>query len=158
MSVEDINAVVIVGRLTRDIDLAYTTNGFPIGNMSIAVNRSVKKGDQWEDKACFYNVTFLGKRAESLAKYLLKGTRVAIEGELDQDRWEKDGQKHEKTKIIVNKIQLLDSKKPEQGSGTTGNSSPPPKREYVDSSGKPVEVAPEDEFEDDLIDYENIPF
>lgn len=154
---EDINAIVIVGRLTRDMDLAYTTSGFPIGNMTIAVNRSIKKGDQWEEKTCFFDLTFLGKRAESLSKYLLKGTKIAIEGELDQDRWEKDGQKHNRVKILVNKIQLLESKKPEQGSGVTSNYTPPPKRQYVDSSGKPVEVAPEDNYDEDRFD-DDVPF
>ena len=106
----DLNQVILVGRLTRDPELKYTTSGTAILGFDIAVNRSVKKGDKWTDEASFFNCTLFGKQAEAVSKYMEKGKQVAISGELTQDRWEKDGQKHSRVKIICNSLQLLGGK------------------------------------------------
>ncbi|MDH7483257.1 MAG: single-stranded DNA-binding protein [Spirochaetales bacterium] len=95
----DINVVVLVGRLTRDSELKYTPSGLPICRFSLAVNRSRKQDEQWVDEPHFFDVEFYGKSAEGLARYLLKGRQVAVQGELRQDRWEKDGQ--QRSKIVV---------------------------------------------------------
>lgn len=107
---EDINRVVLVGRLVRDIELSYTQSGTALGKISIAVNRRVKKGDQWLDEASFFDCVQWGKRAESLAPYLLKGQMVCLDAHLKQDRWEQDGQKRSKVVVEVENIQLLGSK------------------------------------------------
>ena len=106
----DINNVVLCGRLTRDAETKTTTGGLAITNLSLAVNRSVKKNDQWTDEASFFDCTLFGKRGESLSQYLTKGQQVGISGALKQDRWEKDGVKRSKVGIIVDDIQLLGSK------------------------------------------------
>lgn len=62
----DINKTVLVGRLTKDIEIKYTNSGAAIGNLSIAVNRSRKQDDQWVDEASFFDVKIYGKMAESL--------------------------------------------------------------------------------------------
>ena len=103
----DMNTVFLVGNLTRDIELKYTNSGYPIGNMSIASNKRIKNGENWEDKANFFDLKLYGKRAESLQQYLTKGKKIALEGELDQERWETDGQKRSKVIVIVNRLQLL---------------------------------------------------
>lgn len=103
----DINSVTVVGRLTRDAELKYTNSGTAITNMSIAVNRRVKSGDQWKDEASFFDVVLWGKLGEKLSQYLLKGKQIAISGELEQKRWEKDGQKRSKVEIKATSIQLL---------------------------------------------------
>lgn len=103
----DLNNWTGVGRLTRDAELRYTAGGMAILSMSIAINRRVKNGEQWVDEASFFDVEMFGKRGESIAKYLTKGKQVGITGELVQDRWEKDGQKHSKVKIISGDVQLL---------------------------------------------------
>ena len=106
----DNNNVSINGRLVREAELKYASSGTAILKFSIAVNRSVKKGDKWEDEASFFDCTMFGKMAESVNKYLEKGKQVSIIGELVQNHWEKDGEKHSKVEIIVNKLQLLGSK------------------------------------------------
>ena len=106
----DNNVLSINGRLVRESELRFSTSGTAILKFSIAVNRSVKKGDKWEDEASFFDCTFFGKMAESVNKYLEKGKQVSIIGELVQNRWEKDGQKHSKVEIIINRLQLLSSK------------------------------------------------
>lgn len=106
----DINSVCLTGNLTRDMELSYTQGGLAVGKFSIAVNRSVKQGDQWVDEASFFECTLFGKVAESLKQYLIKGKQVAVQGTLKQDRWEKDGQKHSKVSIIVLNLKLLGGK------------------------------------------------
>ena len=110
----DLNKVILVGRLTKDMgDVRYTREQMAIGEISIAVNRSKKVNDQWQDEASFFNCTIFGKAAENLKQYLVKGQQVAIEGSLKQERWEKDGQKFSKVSIQVSNVQLLGSGKKE---------------------------------------------
>ena len=115
----DVNSVVIVGRLTRDAELKYTTGGTAVSKLGIAVNKRVKKGDEWTEQASFFDVTLWGKMAEGLNQYLVKGKQIAIEGELEQERWEKDGQAHSKVTITASNVQLLGGG---QGSGSAGQS------------------------------------
>ena len=103
----DINHVIEIGRLTRDAEVTYTPGGMAVGKISIAVNRRVKKGQDWVDEANYFDVSIFGKQAEGLKPYLTKGKQIAVDGFLKQDRWEKDGQKHSAVKIVANDIQLL---------------------------------------------------
>ena len=130
----DNNSVSINGRLVREAEVKFTQGGTAILKFSIAVNRSVKKGDKWEDEASFFDCTMFGKMAESVSYYLEKGKQVSIIGELVQNRWENDGQKHSKVEIIVNKLQLLGSKddKPERHNADLPNA---PENFKDDSAG-----------------------
>lgn len=119
----DINQVILVGRVTRDAELRYTASGAALCAFAIAVNRRVKKGEQWLDEASFFDLTLWDKQAENLSKYLLKGTQVAVQGELRQDRWEKDGQKMSKVQVFVNNLQLLGSGRA-GGEGSRGPEAP----------------------------------
>jgi single-strand DNA-binding protein len=136
----DINHVVLVGRLTRDAELKYTSNGTAVSNLSIAINRRRKSGDQWTDEANFFNVVVWGRVAEALNPYLLKGKQVGIQGELRQNRWEQDGQPRSRVEISAFNVQLL--------GGRTGGQAPEP--EAADSGGDYSESIPDSEFEDDI--------
>ncbi len=103
----DVNHVILIGRLTRDAELKYTTGGTAVCKFAMAVNARVKQGDSWADEASFFDVTVFGKTAESINRYLVKGKQVAIEGRLKQDRWEKDGQNHSRVVINADNVQLL---------------------------------------------------
>lgn len=107
----DLNSVSVIGRLCKDVDLRFMQNGTAVGNMSVAVNRAVKKGEQWEDEASFFEVTLWGKQAEALKPYLLKGQQVAVQGYLKQSTWEKDGEKRSKVVIIADNLQLVGGKR-----------------------------------------------
>lgn len=107
---EDLNSVFLVGRLTRDMELTHTANGYSIGKLSLAVNRRRKVGEQWEDEASFFDLNLWGKRAESLGRYLLKGTQIAVQGQLRQDRWEQDGQRRSRVVVELSNVQLLGSR------------------------------------------------
>ena len=112
----DINHVNLIGRLTRDLgaderSFAYVGNGqLARANISIAVNRSRKDGDQWTDEVNYFDVTIFGKTAENLKQYLLKGKQIAVDGALKQDRRQKDGQNFSKVSIVANTVQLLGGK------------------------------------------------
>ena len=103
----DINVVVLVGRLVRDSEFKTTTSGSSVCRFSIAVNRRKKSGDSWEDEVNYFDVVLWGKSAENLHKYLDKGRQVSIEGELRQNRWEQDGQTRSKVEIFANNVQLI---------------------------------------------------
>ena len=106
----DVNHVIEIGSLTRDIserDFAYTTGGTARLNLSIAVNRSEKRNGAWQDKVSYFDVTVWGKTAENIKAYLHKGKQIAVDGYLDQQRWEKDGVKYSKVVIIADSVQLL---------------------------------------------------
>ena len=106
----DLNSVIEIGRLTRDIserDFGYTTGGTARLNLSIAVNRSEKRNGAWQDKVSYLDATVWGKTAENIRPYLHKGKQIAIDGYLDQQRWEKDGVKYSKVVIIADNVQLL---------------------------------------------------
>jgi len=104
---QNINKVFLNGGLVRDAELTYTQGGMAIVKFSIAVNTTKKNGDSYEDVPNYFDLTMMGKRAESLNQYLKKGQRVSVDGSLRQDRWEKDGQKHSKVSIIVDNIELI---------------------------------------------------
>ncbi|MGF7108199.1 single-stranded DNA-binding protein [Treponema pedis] len=103
----DINHVVLVGRLTRDAELRYTSSGIAVCNFAIAVNRRRKNGDEWSEETSFFDVVLWGRQGESLNQYLIKGKQVAIDGELRQNRWEQDGQTRSRIEIVANNLQLL---------------------------------------------------
>jgi single-strand DNA-binding protein len=125
---QDINSVVIVGRCTRDAELKFTSSGTAICNFSIASNRSVKRGEKWEDETSFLDLTLWSKQAEGLNKYLTKGQQVVVKGELKQERWERDGQKHSKLTIAVDSVQLIGGKR--ENGGESVSSPPDDRREY----------------------------
>jgi len=103
----DLNHAVLIGRLTRDAELKYTSSGQAVCKFSIAVNRRKKNGDQWEDEANFFDIVVWGRQGESLHPYLVKGKMVGVDGELRQDRWQQEGQNRSKVEIIANYLQLL---------------------------------------------------
>lgn len=109
----DINHVILIGNLTRDVGDGYSvlSNGQAKASISIAVNRSKKSGDQWVDETSYFDITVWGKTAENLRPYFVKGQKIAVEGYLKQDRWEKDGQKFSKVSVVANSVQLLGGKK-----------------------------------------------
>ena len=105
----DINVVVLVGRLTRDCEVRATAGGTSVCRFSVAVNRRKKTGEAWSDEVNYFDVVLWGKSADSLKTYLTKGRQVSIEGELRQNRWEQDGQARTKVEIYANNVQLLSS-------------------------------------------------
>jgi len=104
----DINKVILVGRLTRDAEQSYTQGGLALLKFSMAVNRSRKQGENWVEEANFFDLTVFGRQGEAIAGYMTKGKQVAIEGQLRQNRWQaQDGGKRSKVVIDCSNVQLL---------------------------------------------------
>lgn len=112
---KDLNMCVFVGRLTRDAELKATGGGLTIVSFSLAVNGSEKQGDKWADRPSFFDFAYFGKAAEAVHPYLKKGQQVAVRAEAVQDRWEKDGEKHQRVKFIVQGLHLLGGKRQAEG-------------------------------------------
>lgn len=101
----------MMGRLTRDPEVRYTTGSEPkaIASYSIAVDRRFKRDGQPE--ADFFNCTSFGKQAEFVEKYLHKGTKIVIQGEMQNNNWTgNDGVKHYSDRILVNSVEFAESK------------------------------------------------
>jgi len=111
----DLNSCIFIGRLTRDAERKATTTGMPIVSFSLAVNGSEKQGEKWEDRPSFFDCAYFGKAAEAVHPYLKKGQQVAVTASAIQDRWEKDGEKHQRVKFIVQSLNLLGGKKDQPG-------------------------------------------
>ena len=87
------NRVVLVGNLTRDVDLRYTPSQTAVTDIGLAVNDRVKRNNEWVDETTFVDVTLWGRQAEGANEYLSKCAPVLIEGRLKLDTWEQEGQK-----------------------------------------------------------------
>jgi len=106
------NKVVLVGNLTRDVEIRYSQSGSAVGNVGIATSRKWKTqtGEQ-KDEVMFIDLTFFGRTAEIANQYLRKGSKVLVDGRLQFQQWTaQDGSKRSKHAITVENLQMLDSK------------------------------------------------
>jgi len=106
------NKVVLVGNLTRDVEIRYSQSGSAIGNVGIATSRKWKSqtGEQKEE-VMFIDLTFFGRTAEIANQYLRKGSKVLVDGRLTLQQWTaQDGSKRSKHVVTVESLQMLDSK------------------------------------------------
>ena len=104
------NKVFLVGRLTRDPELRYTASNLATMRTAIAVDRQfVREGE--ERGADFINLVAFGQRAETMKKYLAKGSQIAVDGRIQTGSYDgQDGKKVYTTDVIVENFQFLDSK------------------------------------------------
>ena len=107
-----INRVIISGNLTRDPELRSTAAGMPVLGFGVAVNdrRKNQQTGEWEDYPNFIDCTMFGARAESLSRFLSKGTKVSVEGKLRWSQWERDGQKRSKIEVIVDELEFMSNR------------------------------------------------
>jgi len=103
----NVNKVIIVGRTTRQPELKALPSGTQVCSFSLATSYKYKDKDGKEvEQTEFHNITAFGKVAEVIAQYVVKGQELFVEGRLKTDQWEKDGQNHYKTNIILEKFQF----------------------------------------------------
>ncbi|MEW6378784.1 MAG: single-stranded DNA-binding protein [bacterium] len=115
------NKVILMGNLTKDPELRYTSNGLAVAHLSLAVNRrfTAKEGEKKEE-VDFFDIETWDKQAELCSEYLNKGSGVLIEGRLKQDRWEDEtGSKRSKIKIVATAIQFLPKRSGEEIGGVS---------------------------------------
>ena len=145
------NKVIMAGNLTKDVEIRYLPNGSAVSNTSIATNRkyTLQNGEKKEE-VCFIDITFFGRSAEIANQYLRRGSKVLVEGRLSFDQWnDQQGQKRSKHSIVVEAMQMLDSKESDKEWGTQPSS----------KSETPIPMPPTEKMVfDPLIENEEIPF
>lgn len=118
------NKVILMGNLTRDVEIRYIPSGMAVAEVGLAVNdRRKGQNGEWVEETTFVDVTLWGRQAEIAGEYLSKGAPVLIEGRLKLDQWEKDGQKRSKLRVVAENMRMLGGK---GGGGKGGGGGPPP--------------------------------
>jgi single-strand DNA-binding protein len=118
------NRVILVGNLTRDIELRYTPGGTAVADIALAVNERRKASSgEWVEEVNFVDVTMWGRTAEVASEYLGKGSPILVEGRLKQDRWESEGKKRSKLKVVCERMQMLSGTTAPSASGNSNSSS-----------------------------------
>jgi single-strand DNA-binding protein len=157
------NKVILVGNLTRDVELKYLPSGGMVSTIGLATNRKWKDRATNEDRqeVMFVDVVLFGRSAEIANQYLKKGSKVLIEGRLALDSWtDQNGQKRQKHKVVADTMQFMDSKsdsagggyQPQQNSTPTYNNEQQTQNQQAQAPSKPAEIPEID------IDDEEIPF
>ena len=111
------NRVELIGRITRDPELRYTSSNIATARFTLAVNRPFQSqnGEQGTD---FINIVVWRKQAENVKKYVSKGSLVAVEGRIQTGSYEKDGQRVYTTDVVADSVQFLETKAQSQNRGT----------------------------------------
>ena len=139
----DYNKVLLMGRLTRDVELKYTTSNMAVANIGLAVGRRyrTKEGENREE-TCFVDCEAWGRTAEVMNQYLAKGRPVFVEGRLKLDQWQdKDGANRSKLKVVIENFQFIDSR-----GGGEGAPAPAPAGAATAPTGAPHEPIAEDDI------------
>lgn len=139
------NKVIVLGNVTRDIELSYLPNGGAVAKTGLATNRKFKKQDGTQgEEVCFIDVTFFGRTAEIANQYLSRGKKVLVEGRLKLDQWtDQQGVKRSKHSVIVESMEMIDIRGNEESQGAPQPKQPKPQAE---------------EFPDIDIDSDEVPF
>ena len=157
------NKVFLVGRLTRDFDLRYGANNTAVARTSIAVDRQFSN-QNGEREADFINIVAFGNRAETMKKYLTKGSQIAISGRIQTGSYDaSDGRKVYTTDVVIDEFQFLDSRASRQMESTetnvNSNSDVTPYDFATESPSTNVETDPFKDFGDKIeIDDSDLPF
>ena len=117
------NRVILLGNLTRDVEVRYLQSGTAVADVGLAVNdRRKGQNGEWIEETTFVDVTLWGRTAEVAGEYLSKGSPILVEGRLKYDTWEKDGQKRSKLSVVCERMQMVGSKGGGGGGGGRGQS------------------------------------
>ncbi|WP_437194307.1 single-stranded DNA-binding protein [Planctomicrobium sp. SH527] len=157
------NKVILVGNLTRDPEVKYTTGGTAIAEIGLAVSRTWfdQKSNERKEETTFVDITLWGRQAEVAGEYLSKGRPVLIEGRLQLDTWDdrESGKKRSKLKVIGETMQMLGGRGENTGGGGGGG----PRSSSRGSGGGAPQQDPIDSFYDTpprggSVSDEDVPF
>ena len=106
-----LNIVVLAGHLTKDPELKYLPSGMAVCNFTLGANRKLKNSEGEErEEVSFIKVVAFGRQGELISKSYQKGSLCIVRGRLKQERWEVDGQKRDKTVIMLEELQFTSKK------------------------------------------------
>lgn len=145
-----VNKVILVGNLGKDPESRVMPSGNAVTNVTVATTkhwRDRESGEQ-QERTEWHRVVFFNRLAEIAEQYLRKGSKVYLEGELRTREWERDGQKHFTTEVVVNEMQMLDSRGDSYGGSSS--SAAPASQQDVTAGGGTGDSAPKDDFDDDI--------
>lgn len=118
------NKVILLGNLTKDVELRYTPNGAVVASSSIATSRKFNTNGEKKEEVCFIDVTFFGKTAEIANQYLKKGSKLLVEGRLKFDTWQdQNGQTRSKHSVVADTMQMLGNSQNSENTNYSSNSS-----------------------------------
>lgn len=127
------NKIILVGNLTRDIELRYTQGGTALSKTAIATSRKFTANGEKKEEVMFVDITFFGRSAEVANQYLRKGSKVLVEGRLMLEQWQdQNGNKRSKHSVTVETMQMLDSKS-DAANNSQGNNYNAPNQQSNDS-------------------------
>jgi single-strand DNA-binding protein len=98
------NSITLIGNLTRDPELRYTTGGRGVASFGIAVNRRYQQNNEWVEQVSFFNVVCWGELGENAAATLTKGSRAIVTGRLEQRSYETNGEKKSIVEVIADEV------------------------------------------------------
>jgi single-strand DNA-binding protein len=118
-----LNKVLLIGNLTRDPDVKMMTNGRPVCNFGLALNRSYKDSEgNKKDETTFVDVECFGPRAEAVGRFFTKGRAIFVEGRLKLDQWEsKEGEKRSAIRVVLDNFEFVDSRQESQNNQPDGS-------------------------------------
>jgi single-strand DNA-binding protein len=103
-----LNRVFLIGNLTRDPEIRYLTSGKAVAELRLAINRRYKTATgEDKEEVCFVNVVVWGRQAETCGQYLSKGSALFVDGRLQYEEWEKDGQKNNRLRVVADRTQFI---------------------------------------------------
>ena len=111
----NMNKVILIGNLTRDLEMRQTPSGSAVGTFGLAVNRTYTKDGEKVENTDFFNIVVWTKLAELCAEYISKGSPIALEGRLQSRSWEtEDGAKRSVVEVVANDVQFLGQRQDRQ--------------------------------------------
>jgi len=108
------NIVVLSGTIGNDLELRTTQGGYKILNISLAVNKSKKENEKWVKVTDWFSITCWGGKAEYIANFAKKGSKINVQGQLETQSWEKDGKTQYKVIINASNVEITANWKNEQ--------------------------------------------
>ncbi len=146
------NRVILLGNLTRDIELKYTASQLAVTDIGLAVNDRRKTANgEWIEETTFVDVTLWGRTAEIASQYLSKGAPVLIEGRLKLDTWESEGQKRSKLRVVGERMQLLSGRSGGNGAGEPVTAGAPATAPNMPRDNMPRDNMPRDNMPRDTV-------
>ena len=153
-----LNKVLLIGNLTRDPEVRMMSNGRPVCNFGLALNRSYKDSDgNRKEETTFVDVECFGPRAEAVGRFFSKGRSIFVEGRLKLDQWEsKEGEKRSALRVVLDNFEFVDSK--QDGPGAAVRSSDNANASQTDKKVSESTPPPDKESRNDPDLDEDVPF
>ena len=120
------NKVMLMGNLTRDVELKHTAGNTAVANLGLAVNRRYRVNDESREETTFVDCEAWGRTAENISKFFSKGRPIFVEGRLKLDEWQdRDGNKRSKLRVVIENFEFVDSNGRSGGQSSSSQSRTP---------------------------------